>query len=218
MTKLADLGFQNGVIVETVVSTYNAKITPNAAPMGITMEDAQHVTIKLFTTSSTYKNLKTKKCAVINVTCDIEVFYRTAFKEANPKGKVPPEWFEKAETGEAPRLSMADAFVEVSVISLKPLGEEKAEAFCDVKLVKASVGNFPKVYCRAFSATLEAIIHATRVKNFLSGSKDQQKQAVKLLETIENCRDIVNRVAPNSRYSEIMVDLDKMISLWRSKT
>ena len=218
MTKLADLGFQKGVIVETVVSTYNADGTLNAAPMGVTMENAQQVTIRLFTTSSTYKNLKTKKCAVINVTCDIDVFYRTAFKETNLKSTVPPEWFEKAETVESPRLRRADAFIEVSVADIKPLVDEKAEAFCDVKLVKASTGNLPKAYCRAFSATLEAIIHATRVKKFLSGSKEQQKQAMKLLETIGNCRDIVNRVAPNSCYSEIMTDLDKMIISWESKT
>lgn len=218
MTKLADLGFQKGVIVETVVSTYNADGTPNAAPMGVTMESDSNVAIRLFATSSTYKNLKTKKYAVINVTCDIEVFYRTAFKEANPKGAVPPEWFEKAETVEAPRLCRADAVLEVTVLDMKPLGDEKTEAVCEVNCVKVSAGNFPKAYCRAFSATLEAIIHATRVKSFLSGSKEQQKQTLKLLETIENCRDIVNRVAPNSCYSEIMTDLGKMITSWRSKT
>lgn len=203
--------------METVVSTYNADGTPNAAPMGVTLENASHVTMKLFTSSSTYKNLNTKKHAVINVTYNIETFYRTAFKEANPKGKVPSEWFEKAQDVEAPRLRRANAALEVSVSDMKPLGDEKTEVLCKVKLVKVVAENVPQVYCRAFSATLEAIIHATRVKCFLSGSDEQQKQAIQLLETIGNCRDIVNRVAPNSCYSEIMADLDKRLASWRSK-
>lgn len=217
MTKLADLGFQKGVIVETVVSTYNVDGTPNSAPMGVAMENPQQVKIRLFTSSSTLKNFKTKKCATINLTSDIEIFYKTTFKEANQKGKVPTEWFEKAKTVDAPKLCKAEAVVEVSVADIKPLGPEKSEVICDVKLISAAKA-LPKAYCRAFSLTLEAIIHATRVKNFISGNSERQKQAAKLLETIMDCREIVNRVAPQSQYSEIMADLDKRINVWRNKT
>ena len=65
-------------------------------------------------------------------------------------------------------------------------------------------------------ATLEAIIHATRVKAFVNDEK-KQKQVSKLLEMIDNCDDVVNRVAPNSSYSLVMADLMKRIDSWRSK-
>jgi hypothetical protein len=66
-------------------------------------------------------------------------------------------------------------------------------------------------------ATLEAIIHATRVKAFLN-DEGKQKKVSKLLELIGNCNDVVNRVAPNSAYSIVMADLMERIDSWRNKT
>jgi hypothetical protein len=216
MTSMADLGFLKGLIAETVVSTYNMHGQPNAAPMGVTMENAQRLALRIYTSSLTYRNLQAARCAVVNVTSDPELFYRTAFKEANPKGKVPPEWFEKAEAVDAPRLRAADAHVEVAVADMAPFDDERAEVTCEVKLVQAS-NVLPRAYCRASYATIEAIIHATRVKVFLAhGNEQKREQALKLMETIRQCRDVVNRVAPNSSYSETMADLSKRIDSWRA--
>ena len=87
-----------------------------------------------------------------------------------------------------------------------------------VKLVKAPTV-LPKVYCRASFATIEAIIHATRVKAYITqGNRQKQEQALKFLETIRECRDVVNHVAPNSRYSKIIADLTQHINSWRVKS
>jgi hypothetical protein len=136
MTDIADLGFSRGVIVETVVSTYGSGGHPNAAPMGAMMEQAQRLVFRIYTSSLTYKNFQAKRCAVVNLTSDPEVFYRTAFKEANPQGRMPTGWFEKAETVEAPRLRAADAHIEVTVVEAARLDAEKAEVTCEVKLVR----------------------------------------------------------------------------------
>jgi hypothetical protein len=216
MTTLTDLGFSKSAIVETIVSTYNGDGQPNAAPMGATMDSLQRLAFRIYTSSLTYKNLQSKRCAVVNVTSDAEVFYRTAFKEANPNGKLPLEWFGKAEKVDAPKLRAADAHIEVAVADAMSLDAERVEVFCDVKLIRASTV-LPRAYCRALHATIEAIVHATRVKVFI-GHADRQKreQALKLLETIRQCRDVVNRVAPNSCYSEIMADLNRRIDSWRA--
>ncbi|MCX8150942.1 MAG: DUF447 family protein [Candidatus Bathyarchaeota archaeon] len=216
MVKLADLGFRKGEIAETVVSTYNTDEKPNAAPIGVTINNSKQVALKLYTTSATYKNIATKKSAVINVTDNIEIFYRTAFKEFNPNGKVPKEWFQPAEKIEAPKLRNADATIEVSVLNITPIEEEQAMVLCKVIHINTTKKP-PHVYCRAFGLTLEAIIHATRVKKFLSGTSDQKKQANKLLQTIEECSSIVKRVAPNSPYTKIMTNLDHMINGWRKE-
>jgi hypothetical protein len=217
MTGITDLSFSEGLIVETIVTTYNVDGQANAAPMGVTMENPQRVVLRIYTSSLTYKNLQSKKCGVVNVTCDAELFYRTAFKEVNPNGKVPQDLFEKAETVDAPRLRAAEAHIEVAVADIKQFDAERAEIICDVKLVQAA-SVFPKAYCRALFATVEAIVHATRVKAFIN-HEDRQKreQALKLLETIKECNDVVNHVAPNSRYSEIMADLNQRINSWRAK-
>jgi hypothetical protein len=218
MTDLADLGFSKGLIAETVVSTYNMHGQPNAAPMGVTMENAQLLALRIYTSSLTYKNLQTKRCAVVNVTSDPELFYRTAFKETNLEGRVPQEWFEKAETVDAPRLRAAEAYIEVTVADITPFDAERAEVTCEVKLAKAS-NVLPKVHCRASFATIEAIIHATRVKAFLThDDRQKQEQALKLIQTIRECHDVVNRVAPNSSYSKIMADLTQRVNSWRVKS
>jgi len=214
MAKLTDLGFSKEIVAETILTTYNSDGQPNAAPMGIRMENDHCVTIKLYNSSLTYQNLMSRRCGVINITSDVEIFFLSAFKEANPNAKIPPEWFERAETLDAPKLQTADATVEISIQKLTPINAEKTEAVCDVKLVKATKA-LPKVYCRALFATIEAIVHATRIKVFLSGDKRQREQASMLMENIAYCRETVNRVAPNSRYAEIMTDLTKRITTWR---
>lgn len=217
MNKIASLGFLKNAIVETIVSTYTANGQPTAAPMGVKTEDVKHIVIRPYTSTLTYANLQSKRCAVINVTSNPEVYYRTAFKEANPGGKIPTEWFVKAETVDAPRLQMADAFVEVSVAASKLLGAERAEFLCDVHLIKAS-SLLPKAYCRAAFATIEAVIHTTRVKLFLADDSQKQEQAHRLIELIEHYDAVVNRVAPDSRYSGIMADLTRRINSWKVKS
>ena len=215
MTTLTDLGFSKGAIVETVVSTYSADGQPNAAPMGVTMENSQRMAFRIYTSALTYRNLQAKRCAVVNVTSNPEVFYRTAFKEANPNGKLPLDWFGKAETVDAPSLRGAEAHIEVAVTDMAPFDSERAEVSCDVKHIQASPA-FPKVYCRAVFATIEAVVHATRVKVFLTHPDEQKReQALKLLETIKGYHELVNRVAPNSRSAGIMADLTQRAEQWR---
>lgn len=217
MSDLANLGFLKNTILETIVSTYNVNGEPNAAPMGVKTEDMKGLIIRPYTSSLTYANLQSKRCAVVNITSNPELYYRTVFKEVNPEGRVPPEWFKKAEKVNAPKLRMADAFIEVSVIDINLSEAERAKVLCDVQLVKAP-NLLPKAYCRAVFATIEAIIHATRVKLFLTGDKEKRREAYRLIELIEHYNALVNRVAPNSNYSAIMADLMKRINLWRAES
>lgn len=215
MDDLINLGFLKKTIMETIVTTYDVKGDPNAAPMGVEMKNTQHIIIRPYLSSLTYKNLQSKRCAVINITSDPELYYRTAFKETNPTGRTPKEWFEKAEVVDAPRLWKADAFIEVSVINVKSLEAKRAEVLCNIKLIK-TLTPFPRTYCRATFATIEAAIHATRVKIFLAN--DKMEEAEKLIELIEHYKDLVNRVAPNSPYSKTISDLIQTINSWKDKS
>jgi hypothetical protein len=217
MTNLDDLGFLKDTIGETVVSTYDADGQPNAAPMGVVIESNERLLIRPYISSLTYRNLQAKRCAVVNLTSNPELFYLTAFKEANPDRKLSSELFEKAETVDAPRLRAADSTVEVSVDETRSFDSERVEFLCNVQLVTASKA-LPKVYCRAQFATIEAIIHATRIKPFRRGDKQEQEHAFRLMELVEICSDVVERTAPNSRYSEIMADLTQRIHLWRKES
>ncbi len=133
MVKLTDVGFSKGVVCETIVSTYNADGSVNAAPMGLKIQDEEHLTLSIFNTSSTCRNLKAKQCAAINLTRNIEVFYKSTFKEATPDGKVPSDWFVKAVVVEAPKLRFAEAVIEVSAVELPSVGVDQTEFCCKVE-------------------------------------------------------------------------------------
>ena len=212
---ITDLGFSKGIIFETIVSTFDGSGNPNAAPMGVIMEDEQTLSLTIFNSSLTSHNLKASECAVINLTSDIAIFYRSTFKEANPDGKLPLEWFEKAESVNAPKLRWADATVEVSVTSIQLEGLDKPKLQCKIEKVSATK-HYPEPICRAMALTLEAIIHATRVKAF-AVDPSRQEEVNKLLGLIENCSEVVKRVAPKSTYSDVMADLTNRINHWRTK-
>jgi hypothetical protein len=213
-TKLSDLGFTVGINCEAIVTTLNPDGSSNAAPMGMTMQDEQHLKLNIFNTSSTCRNLKANKCGVVNLTGDIQVYYGATFKEANPDGKLPSDWFIKSEIVQAPKLRAADATIEISVNGTSESGE-RTQFNCKIERVAAKQ-SFPQVYCRALPLTVEAITHATRVKAFI-GAPEKQQMVAQLIETIQSHARIVERVAPNSQYSVVFADLQKRIDLWRSK-
>lgn len=89
----------------------------------------------------------------------------------------------------------------------------KTRGTLKVESIKATC-IYPQVFSRALSLTVEAIIHATRVKDILR-DETQQNRVAKLLEVISGCHQVVNRVAPNSSYSLVMDDLTNQIEGWR---
>lgn len=215
MAKLRDLGFLKGAIAETIVSTYNADGSPNAAPMGVSMIDDDHVAVEFFNSSTTFSNVKANRCAVVNLTSNIEVYYKTAFKEANPDGVPPQEWFQRATVVNAPKLALADATFEISIYELEAVKSEKFRALFKVRSLEASQV-YPQVYCRAFGATVEAIILATRVKVLVDNEAERERVG-ELLRRIQLCNGIVDRVAPSSAYSAVMADLKKRTAVWGQK-
>ena len=137
MVKLAELGFCKGEIYETIITTFNQDQNPNAAPIGITVQNEQQIILRIFNTSQTLKNLINTKSATINLTSNIDIFYKTAIKEANSNGKLPKEWFVQAETADAPKLANADATIETTLVNITPLDPQKTQATCNVKQINA---------------------------------------------------------------------------------
>jgi len=185
--------------------------------MGVSVDRKGKLLIRPYMSSLTYLNLKTRRCAVVNVTSDPRLFYLCAIKEANSEGKLPTKFFGEAKSVDAPRLREADAFIEVGVVEESSFSEGRAEFVCEVKNLEAKK-TLPKVYCRAVSAVIEAVVHATRIKPFLFGTAEEKRQAENLIETVEVCRDIVARTAPDSSYSRVMDELVDRIALWRRQS
>ena len=208
---LKELGFKAGRIHESIVSTYDESKTATAAPMGISTDDLERIVVRPYLETTTYRNLSSRRCAVINLTHDPEIFYRTAFKDAKKGDRLPEDWFEGAITVDAPRLRAAYAVLEVSVEEVRAEGD-RATALCRVRLAEER----PLIhgpYCRSTFATIESIIHATRVKMFLE--KEEMRKAEPLIGKINQYRDLVKRVDPNSTCDGIMEALILKIDDWR---
>jgi hypothetical protein len=211
--ELADFGFQKGCIVEVIVSTYGADGKPNAAPMGATMQNESEIALKLFNSTLTLKNLKLTKAAVLNVTSDINLFYKTTFKEVNPEGKLSQDLFTKSKTVNAPKLKAAEGTVEVTVKALTAIDNERTMAVCELQYLDSQ--ELPtKAYCRAHAATIESLIHATRIKVFIKDEK-RRETVEKLMALFNECKDIIKKTAPVSTYAEIMLELEERIELWK---
>ncbi|MDR2700788.1 MAG: DUF447 family protein [Nitrososphaerota archaeon] len=211
MATLTDLGFCQNTIYETIICTFNFDGQLNAAPMGVTINGRQQVILTVYNSAETLKNLQIIKAATLNLTGNIDFYYKSALKN----GDLPVNWFEKSVFVNAPKLKAADAIIAVLVEGFEPVDAMRTKVTCNVEHVEA-LKMYPQAYCRAMSAVLEAIIHATRIKALVNVEAEQVHVA-KLYSLIQNCIDVVNRSAPNSHYAELMVDLQEKVDSWRLK-
>jgi len=216
MRTLSNLGFIKNMQFEAIVSTYGEDSLPNAAPMGVMIKSMHRLIIKPYTISQTYSNLLLRRYAVVNLTSDPMIFYRTAFKDANPDNKVPLEWFERSSLVDAPKLKNVNMSIEVKIIKVEDIKNGRAKVLCKVEKIDPVISVYPKVYCRAPFAVIESIIHATRIKVFLSTK--EKKIADELIELIKHYDALVKRVAPNSVYLQIISDILLRIEAWKTKS
>lgn len=196
---------------EGIISSYGANNKPNATPIGFVFQDSKELHLFLYKGTGTLDNLICTKCGVVNITHDAELFYKTAFKESNPFGKLPLELFQRAEKVNAPLIPSARINIEFIVDSITELND-KTVLICKIVNIKK---NFKEIepYSRSLFATIESIIHATRIKAFFTEGKN--KEAEELIKLVEHYRKLVRRVSPDSKYLKTVEDLIVKFDLWR---
>ncbi|MGP3668210.1 MAG: DUF447 domain-containing protein [Candidatus Bathyarchaeota archaeon] len=193
-------------IFEAIVSTYNPDGSCNAAPMGIVVRKSGTVLVRPYIYTQTYKNLRYWRCCTINFTWKPEVFFKTTFKRV--KGiKIPSAWFENSRNIHAPILRVADGYVEAKVLRFKAYGD-RGLFLCKVLASKIR-SRPPLTYFRAIPATIESIIHATRILKFSEeGEIGKVKELLKIVNHYDN---LVRRVAPKSSLVRVMDELKKIL-------
>ena len=213
MFDLEKLGFAKGMIFESIVSTYSREGRPHAAPMGVTSEDMKHVILTPFKKTQTYKNMEKRRCAVVNFLADPATFYKTAFKDEAAVSNCVNNFFEKATVVDAPRLKEVDAFLEVSVVESTNEGNR---GMIVGRVVHWNIcpSRF-RPYCRGPFAVIEAVIHATRIREFLAAGREGE--AGRLIELVEYYQRLIERVAPDSEYVKTVDEIMARIELWKRK-
>lgn len=217
MSSLLDrLGLAPREVFEVILTTLAADGLPNAAPMGVWVREDWSLTLRPFRDTLTARNLTQIDEAVINITNDPYMFFRTAFKEEVAVGEQLS--FEPARSVKAPRLHGMLGYIEVS---LKPRGSQPAtsapksepdvmEYKCSVRKVDAP-NQPPQVHSRARCAAIEAVIHATRIRALHSVDPAKSKQ---LLVQMQECRALIQRVAPGSPHAQVVEETMRLVQRW----
>lgn len=206
---LGELGFDLGCIVEAIIVTRNPDSSPNAAPMGVTRTAPSILEIKPFKTSRTYRNLISTVNACVNITDDPELFLVTGFKD-DPELELGKPMIDDKLT-----LEQAAASIFVSIVSYHDVSEDRGTFKCRVNSVEVH-HPFPWVFSRGRAEAMEAIVHATRIKEHLL--RGNLGDAEKLYKRFIDCRVVVERVsASGSKEMRVIRALETMMGSWREK-
>lgn len=204
---LRRMGFEPGRVVETIVASYSASGEPHAAPMGVSLESWEVLTVKPYTETQTYRNLRAKGECTVNLTWSPKLFLACAFKGEPEADFKPEKFFVRALRVEAPRLRQAEGWLEVKLTSLE---EDGSRGIFRGKILKVKVSRkTSKAYCRADFAAIESIIHATRL---ITPLKTEPGVGKKLLSLIASYKSLIGRVAPHSEAWETVERLASILS------
>lgn len=213
--KYGNLKVKLNCLYEAIVTTYNVnlaleEISYNAAPMGVIFGDSKHIIIRPYLTTNTYKNIQSHRCAGINFTNNISLFYKSAIK----KSEISQNDFLTSKKKKIPLLK--DSITRFVVITEKKeinKSENRAKILCKIEEFENVDSNI-EPYNRGYFAVLESIIHFTRINILMEQDPEKGKR---LMDNILEYNSFIKRVYPNSDFEEIMneivLNLSKMTGL-----
>jgi hypothetical protein len=207
---LSQIGFVEGEVVETILSTLSKQEQPNAAPMGVWVGKESRLFIRPYQETQTALNLENNPDAVINLTQDPELFLAMAFKQE--LSDVEAVVFEPSKVVNAPRIRGVDGVLEVTVTSEKK-GESMhpfKEFLCEVKHIDF-LTQTPLAYSRSRSAAIESVIHATKIRALY---KNDQHRAKGIALQIDQLHELVERIAPKSPSAEVIRRIRSLLPKW----
>ncbi|MCW4013316.1 MAG: DUF447 family protein [Candidatus Bathyarchaeota archaeon] len=198
---LQRLGFTENSIVEIIMITTNLDGSYNPAPMGV-IKTGDHLEVRPFTTSNTYRNLTRNSLASINLTTDPFLFLKTAFKHELSDGASISEL----------SLRGSDATIVVEKVGEDVFSSSQASVILRPNRVVIH-NDSPTVYSRGRAMAIEAIIHATRVPVYQSRGDEAKVES--LLRNMRYCFDVISRVSEvDSPEMQVADSLRTLLAKW----
>ncbi|NVM03715.1 MAG: DUF447 family protein [Candidatus Helarchaeota archaeon] len=203
--KYGNLKVKLNWLYEAIITTCNVnlaikEITYNAAPMGVIFPDSDHIIIRPFLTTNTYRNIQCYGCAGINFSNNISLFYKTAIKTS----EISQNDFITSKKKKIPLLK--DSITRFVVVTEKMEvneSENRARILFKIKEFE-NVDSNVEPYTRGYFAVLESIIHYTRVNILMENNPEKGK---KLINNILEYDNFIKRVYPNSDLEKIMNEI-----------
>jgi hypothetical protein len=206
---LTNIGFSNGCISESILTTWKTDGTINAAPMGIIRVDSNHLKVKPYKSSQTFLNLLKRPCACVNITNDPELFLVTAFKQENLRSISQPKFRSDLS------IEQADAVIFLEGLECIDISNEGSSFVGEVSSIKV-LKKFPAVVSRGKAQAVEAIIHSTKIEYFLENKK--LLEAKTQINRFNKCREVIGRVSTvGSPEARVVEALESIIEQWRAK-
>lgn len=178
-----------------IASTIDGGGRANLSAMGVTLE-AGRLALRPFKSSRTYQNLVSTREVVLNITDDPVLFAYAALKIPCAEVELEPSKLVRP-----PRVRGAQGYVEARVEGVDE-GVERAVVRCRPLLVEGSLRP-ARAYCRALPAAIEAVVHASRIEAYARRGAGVEE----LVRLIGHYRELVSRVAPNTRYHRLVEEV-----------
>ncbi|NHJ04600.1 MAG: DUF447 family protein [Candidatus Heimdallarchaeota archaeon] len=206
---LRNIQLEQDIIYETIVTTYNEKLQPNAAPMGIFLNSENHVIIQPYFQSDTFENLNKNGTCMINFTYDPKLFtLSTLFQEELTK-----EEFIEIQDFNAPILKKCqNNFIALEVLE-KRIDKNSIKAYFKCEIVKVNLEkDVIQPFTRAFSLLIEILIHSSRIVNF-SEEIGKEEEIADLRNLINKHTETIRRVTQkDSIYNLLLEKIMKKIN------
>ncbi|MFH1721635.1 MAG: DUF447 domain-containing protein [Candidatus Altiarchaeota archaeon] len=182
---LSNLGFQKNWTYEVIVITIDEKGNPHAAVMGVSSPDLVSVSMEIYSSSRTIKNILSTKKATVNFCQDLDLYKKILLEED----------FTFRFVGEQTIIGGSKGYLALQLTSQV---KEANSTRLQFEIVEAKVDGKPGLFNRAESAFLEALI---------AYSKEETLGREKMLSDLKEHSRIINKVAPSSCYCSLISEL-----------
>jgi len=217
MSSLTEVGLTGESPAEVILTTFSPSGRPHASVMGVRARGKSEVTLKVFTDTETFQNLRRSKAAVINIVRNAKLLSSIALKDllGFDEGTLK---FKKSDRVNAPRLEGAEAWVEVEVKGMRKKKISDEVGSSEVANVIMGVKNVeilnPSVhpFRRSELFAIEAAVLATRIEEALK--KGRRETAERLFLELEEYGKKCQRIAPRTGELNMIM---KIIDLLKRK-
>ena len=208
---LSKIGMNKGQQYEAIITTTNKDGTPNAAPFGVRVLDADKVQLRIFEGGNTIKNIKENEEFIVNVTENPLMFTLATIDT------IPEEYLTKIDrktnNNELSYLTDTDAYFICEVETLKTTFRENDPIKdTEVNMIKANVveliinNKCVKPVNRGIHALIEALVNYSRIDIV-----DEEKQKYFIERFLESER-IIKRVGKKEEKESIQILKENLIS------
>ena len=200
---LSSVGMENGQHYESIISSQNKDLKPNAAPIGIICKNKNEIMCRIFKNSNTLNNIHTQKEFIVNITHDPLYFTLSTIGNLN-------EDYFNFDDGRA-YLKNTEAYLKCSVKSIKyAIKTNDPIRKAEIGIINAEVTKIVKndkcvkAPNRSFYSLIESLVNFTRIDLV---DKNQQEYYIGRLQ--ESHR-VINKVG-NKKEKEAIEILKKTV-------